>query len=178
MPKLDGSPGRPADPWSAFDPHCNVIAIDPGDVHVGMAEFEEGHCVQAWEETPAGALFYVAERLVANDFDALVIEEFRLYPWKAQQQAFSQMKTAELIGAFKLLWATNGQMIVTGTVPNTIWYQQGAAIKKPIDKHLKARGVTMLADENKAGGHARDAELHGYHFLSNNPLNRKSNING
>ena len=176
MPKIDRATGKPVDPWDGIDTMMRVLAIDPGDAHVGMAEFEEGRCVQAWEENPAQSLYYAQSMMREYRIDALVIESFELYPWKAQQQAFSQLRTCQLIGAFKLLFVSNGTMEITGQHPPFLWYQQKATIKKPIAAKLKARGIPLLADESGSGGHARDAEWHGYHFLFNNPQEKESNI--
>lgn len=174
MPKIGEEPpplgGRPDDPYSAFDPNFRILAVDPGDTYVGMADFEDGRCLDAWECNPAESLRAFRERLILGNLDAIVIEEFRLYPWKATQQAFSQMKTAELIGAFRYLWASDGNREeLSGHYPPVIWHQQGATIKKVIRAQLRARGVPLVAPTSANGPHANDAELHGYYFLSNQP---------
>lgn len=141
----------------------NVVAIDPGDVHVGVAEFAGGQCVRAFEMAPDDVPAYVRGALEvmggAPAPGALVIEEFRLYPWKAQQQAFSQMLTAELIGQIRLVWRWWGDPLGVQLV------LQPASIKKPTKAILAAKKVVSEAKRSRAGGHAADAELHGYHYL-------------
>lgn len=136
-----------------------VLAIDPGDVHVGMAYFEDPLCLEAWEYGPDEALDYVRGVLENQFIDVLVVEEFRLYPWRAQAQAFSQMLTCEMIGALKLahrLWgATNGVGLEI----------QSAQIKEPTTNILRARGVKSVAKSAHAGLHAFDAECHGHYYL-------------
>ena len=136
-----------------------VLAIDPGDVHVGMAYFEDPRCLEAWEYAPDQALDYVRDMLRCGRIDTLVIEEFRLYPWRARAQAFSQMLTCEMIGALKIAWRWYG-------VDNGIELAvQSAQIKEPTSNILRARKVPSVAKRSRAGGHAFDAELHGHYYL-------------
>lgn len=135
-----------------------VLAIDPGDVHCGMATFLDGQCTSTWEDTPADCLGYVRSVLEGECLDVLVVEEFRLYPWKAQQQAYSQMLTCQLIGGIKAAWSWFG----SGSCKLV---EQSATIKKPTVGILRARGIKSKAKQSKAGGHALDAELHGYYYV-------------
>ena len=137
-----------------------VVAIDPGDVHVGWAEFEDGHCVLAVELTPEECIQELEQRM--GELEAVVVEEFRLYPWTAQTQTWSDFPTAQLIGVIKYLHRSVGQAMQSG--PEVELVMQQAAIKKPTTAQLKARGVKSKAKAAGAGGHALDAELHGYHY--------------
>lgn len=136
-----------------------LLAVDPGDVHVGLALFEDDaedwHIVSAWEEQPDEAADTVVRFIVEEKLDVLVVEEFRLYPWKAQQQAFSQMKTAELIGALRLIHRWYGQ--------ECQWVEQGASIKKPTQAIL--RRLEIKKAPGSKGQHVVDAQLHGWHFI-------------
>lgn len=135
-----------------------LLAIDPGDVHCGMALFHgDRGCQQAWELDPPGCLRYVRGSLEDGELDVLIIEKFVLYPWKAQEQAYSQMLTCQLIGALKAAWAWWGGECEL--------VEQGATIKKPTVGVLRSRKVASKAKQSKAGGHAFDAELHGYYYL-------------
>lgn len=87
-------------------------AVDPGGVHVGMAEFDFGvdadgdqyaDCVRAWELDPETAIDTIAAAMLNHQIDVLVVEEFRLFPDKAMEQTGSTMPTCELIGQIK--WA-------------------------------------------------------------------------
>lgn len=89
-----------------------LLAVDPGDVHVGLALFtygpdadgdEAADCTRAWETDPATAIDLIASWLLNYQIDTLVVEEFRLYPGKAKQLTGSTMPTCELIGQIK--WA-------------------------------------------------------------------------
>lgn len=144
-----------------------LIGIDPGDTHVGMAIYSEiiNGMVTAWEATPGECIVWIEQNLKAED--TLIVEEFRLYPDKAGAQGYSQMKTPELIGVLRYLCAKIGAQ----------WVQQGAGIKKATLAILKAKGVVSLAVKNKAGNHAKDAELHlWYHIMRQEELNERSEI--
>lgn len=87
-------------------------AVDPGDVHVGFAEFgvfgtdaagDGWVCTRAWEKDPDNAIDDIAAAMLQYHIDVLVVEEFRLYPDKAMAQTGSIMGTCELIGQIK--WA-------------------------------------------------------------------------
>lgn len=133
-----------------------ILAIDPGDVHVGWAmglQINPGEWgIKAGEWTRSESVKEV-ERF-GKDLDELVMETFVLYPGKAAQQAFSPMLTSELIGKLKLTAEANDVPV----------HMQPAMIKKPTARQLAARGVKRVA----IGNHARDAELHLYYRLLRN----------
>lgn len=130
-----------------------ILAIDPGDVHVGWAcglrvkDTQWG--VKAGEWTRSEAIAEVTR--FGKDLDELIIEKFVLYPGKAAQQSYSPMLTSELIGKLKLVAELNN---VTVTM-------QGADIKVPTKSQLKARGIPLVGK----GNHAKDAEAHLYYRL-------------
>jgi len=131
-----------------------VIAVDPGDRHVGLAIWAEGYWwteeVDADEAATVvdGKLYDIGGGRTAM---TLVLEEFRLYPDKAGAQAYSPMETAQMIGALKWIAKERGAQVV----------EQGAGIKKATRAQLGARGIKLVG----TGSHARDAELHLVHFL-------------
>lgn len=149
-----------------------MVAIDPGDVHVGVAGFGREGCKWAVEMTPAQCLVYVREALLAAELVVVVIEEFRLYSWMAEKQSWSDFPTAQLIGALKAAvswfggpWDEEGEAWGYGRTKDAIYVMQPASIKKPTMAQLQARKIKSVAKAGKAGGHAEDAELHGWHWL-------------
>lgn len=132
-----------------------IVAIDPGDVHVGMCTLGALSMPVQWEHrlvettTPDMCL----DVLRANSPDIVVVEEFRLYPWKAREQGFSQFLTCEMIGAIKLWhrWYS----------PDTKLVFQPAIIKKPTFGIMKGRGIALTPGTQ----HQKDAEAHMYHYL-------------
>lgn len=129
------------------------ISFDPGDVHVGVAVFDQGRCVQCMEQTPLGSLKMLLGLLKDKELDHVVIERYQLYPNKAMLQSGSDMLTSQLIGAMRALaWLYD--------VPVTI---QQAALKKPTEALIRRRKIERLSFGE--GDHARDAESHGYAYL-------------
>ena len=124
-----------------------VVAIDPGDVHVGWAHWVRGE-VQADEIDERECL----ERLVSlRAGDYVVAETFVLYPGQAREQSWSPMKTARLLGKIELICEQRG----------VEYSEQGADIKNPTRGHLRQRGIQQVG----VGTHARDAELHLYRWM-------------
>lgn len=95
---------------------ANLIAIDPGDIYVGVAFFEtetsswaesedkDWSCVDAQEFTPVGFEDAFALSLLDGDsYDAVIFERWRLYGDHAANQVGSEFETSQLIGVIKYL---------------------------------------------------------------------------
>lgn len=135
-----------------------VLGIDPGGEYCGMALFEESDegwaCTEAWQATPQQC---VEEARVWYERRAdIVVEEFRLYPWLAKQQSFKTFPEVEVIGCIKL---------VTGGLRTHACIMQQASIKEPTVSQLRARRIKSKSKQDGAGGHAFDAETHGWHYI-------------
>lgn len=103
----------------------SLIAIDPGDKHVGYATFErvgvkeitvrgstsytkmpDWQCTGAYiVDDPEEFMLDFAESLLAGDFEIVVYERFNLREDLAVEQAGSEMLTAQMIGVLK--WMVN-----------------------------------------------------------------------
>src|SRR5690606_15886379 len=83
-----------------------------------------------------------------------VIEEFRLYPWKSQEQGMSEMKTPGVIAVVEYICKRRDIPVE----------KQGANIKQP----TRALMETMGLDNPGKNLHERDAVEHGYHYLFKN----------
>jgi hypothetical protein len=136
-----------------------VIAVDPGDVHVGVAIWRTGK-VEAREVGAVIAVTALNRLMLASRNEGevrLVIEDFRLYPGSAPSLSWSPMKTAEMIGALK--WVAEQQGVIVT--------MQGADIKNPTKRQLKARGIRSTTG---VSNHANDALLHLWHYVLRNGL--------
>ncbi|QWY83829.1 holliday junction resolvase [Microbacterium phage PermaG] len=162
---------RPQDPKPSF------LAIDPGDVHVGLAEFTriEGvwYCTWAGEKTPDEFLEWYVDGLRVSRWVYVVIESWKLFPQAAPIYVGSDMPTSRLIGAIRSL--ARFIPIDTGWFDEpTPTHLQDPQIKIPTRGVLKRRKLRSVA---KIMGipldHASDAELHGYKFL----IDQKEPIN-
>lgn len=115
-----------------------VVAIDPGAPHHGvvMAAVKPDSCLLlgAWEFKGEDELFdrysYWAR---GGGLANLILEEYRLYPWQARNQGFSDFPVPQAIGVLKYI-SSQYQIPVT---------MQKAAIKKEARKIAQARGLPM-----------------------------------
>ena len=144
----------------------SIIAIDPGSGHNGIAIFavmvgEDGvarlECRLTTEHTPEGlfdslGVWGAAHGNSKLGFDVMVVEKFVLYPEKAASLSWSTLGTVEVIGVLRERCRQDG----------TAFVMQPASIKKATEGQLKARGIVLKS--RGSGGHAKDAELHGWHF--------------
>lgn len=127
-----------------------LVAIDPGRTN-GFAFFE-GETLQlsGYIKNSHEAINRMFELILTFAPDELVVESFRLYPWKAQQQFWSDFETAEIIGIIKH-WAWEQKIPVI---------MQPASNKQPFpDERLRKMNVYV------PNNHARDAVRHGLYRL-------------
>lgn len=91
---------------------ANLVSVDPGDVHVGVAFFvrdseaEFGwRCTETMEFSPPDFEDWLANRFVEcpDEWEFLVYEKFRLYEDKAGEQTGSEFPTSKLIGVIEFL---------------------------------------------------------------------------
>lgn len=144
-----------------------IYSIDPGDVHVGLAVWLQGvdgawYCHAVDEVTPGS----LVKRLSAEfdlfnpmiDRTTVVVEDWRLYGDKAMTQVGSQFEAVRLIGWIQ--WE-----IARRNLPELLYMEQPASIKRPTLGWAKANGYSFRAVQEKRGGHAKDAETHGLYYL-------------
>lgn len=167
-------------------PVLNFLAIDPGDKHQGVAYFEidisvgEGRSVKRWwtRDLSRASLIKLVEDA---SVDALVVEEFRLYPEMAREQGYSDFATPKMIGVLEYL----------ADVRNIPIYLQGASLKRKSRRIGERSGfpgkVRMLGagrsryrgwDFDGPSQHERDATAHGvwWAFRSENSLVRDMDL--
>lgn len=158
------------------EPHGTLtVAIDPGDIHVGIAigrclpttkKQSEPTVLHTVELTQAEALYFA--HLCFPMLRSVVIEQFSLYADKAKSLIGSTMPTCRLIGALEYIACIS----VEGTYaqPRAIrsiddyLFEQPASVQEPTRAKLRARGTSSHAVTNKTGPHCLSAELHFYHF--------------
>lgn len=135
------------------------MAIDPGDLHQGVALFhryKKGWRCSVAFETRAWDLMHLISIMGAVDgLDVVVYERFVLEPKRAPMLTGTDLETSQVIGAIKYQAGLHGIPIVGQT----------NKIKVPTKSILRARGIKSRAKKLGVGGHAADAELHGYHYL-------------
>ncbi|QCQ57483.1 holliday junction resolvase [Microbacterium phage Sucha] len=186
MVKRNGKPAiardfgvHPRD-WSGSP---SFLAIDPGDVHVGLSEFRRidgvWYCVWAGEKTPDEFLDWYVDGLRTSRWVYVVVESWKLFPQAAPIYVGSDMPTSRLIGAIRAL---------ARFVPvDSGWFDepmpvhlQDPQIKVPTRGVLKRRKLRSVAKIlGVPADHASDAELHGYKFLidQKEPINNTNQQN-
>lgn len=127
------------------------VSIDPGDSHVGFAVWNGPRCISAVEFAPGPAIREL-ERVLEAGAGLVVVEKYQLYGWAAQQQAGSDMKTAQLIGVIRYL---ANKAKVPSLTP--LASQTKAMYKVPALILMPARWWRSWGH----GSHAKDAEAVG-----------------
>ena len=152
---------------------AEIVAIDPGGEHVGVAMFREApdskygwECWWVKEFQPGPFVDWFQVELPR--FDVVVYEIFRLYEDKAMSLIGSEMETSQLIGVIKYLAGQAPLASVTG---------QPAAWQQPSLGILRSLGMPSKAKADRAGGHCLSAELHGWAYLIRSGLTRNIPIN-
>lgn len=145
-----------------------VLAVDPGDVHNGVARFTVGGPIVArhWTRDWTHDTLYSFIESNKDEIDVLVIEGFRLYPELAFEQGYSDFPTVQTIGVLKDM--------ATRRFHFPHFEIQGAAVKRKarrIGERLKAPGRTRTLgsgrgkyvgwDFDATTQHERDATAHG-----------------
>lgn len=96
--------------WDGVQQFTRLLAVDPGDVHVGVAFFEcvgdpsvdeNWECVDTLETDPVTFEDSLLETLSSGEVDILVAEEFELYESRALAQTGSPMRTAQMLGVIR-----------------------------------------------------------------------------
>lgn len=141
---------------------ANLVAVDPGGVHVGVALFQsdasvdggEWRCWQTFEKQPQAFEDWLAAEL--GRFDVLVYERFTLYEDKALSLVGSEMETSQLIGVIRYLARLH---------PEAALVSQPAAWQDPTKGLLRHYNIGSVAKRTHSGPHCFSAELHGWAYL-------------
>jgi len=125
------------------------IAFDPGGT-TGYAVFSDSpHDITAGDFE----YFKLINQLISKvEPDIIVIEAFRLYPWKAKHKTWSSFPEVEVIGAIK-------HECYLRNIP---WVEQGADTKQLFDDSK----LRTLGFWKGLSTHGRDACRHALFFMS------------
>lgn len=167
-----------------------VLAIDPGETHVGLAVgcryFVEGpgedpQGMDAWTlKAPGWRVYDVAEltppefvrwfRRSIQHFDIVTCEKFTLYRDKVKEQIGSEMPTSKLIGWIEFtlqLW--NEMVHEPGNPANVAGAKEIQYTSYPAQIHEGTSSVMRKKEipfvSPLTPDHARSAELHLWHTL-------------
>lgn len=138
--------------WGSL-PQSTILSIDPGET-TGIAVFQGIQLI--FHDQVVGAVDEQAAQIYSllKEYTPhkVVIEEYRIYQWQAQNHAWSDVFTARLIGALEYV-------VRQSKIP---LYKQTAQVAKNFatDKKLKDWGFWI-----KGKKHARDAIRHGLYNI-------------
>jgi hypothetical protein len=144
-----------------------VIAIDPGDTHIGVSIGvvshvpEQSQILFSLEMERRANLEFIQDMLSAGWVDTLVVEDFTLIPGKAMAQSGSRMLTSRMIGMFEwmIIQDKRSREAYTPIIPLVL---QMPHIKKTQMAICKRHGIKPIPCGNS--GHARDSQLHFWYF--------------
>lgn len=143
------------------------LSIDPGET-TGWALWEGDQLVEAGQAELPHFLDDVGDSLGVGYGDStlnvegaylfqnvglLVIERFALYPWKASQLDFDEMRTSQGIGTLRWIAKQAGVRVV----------MQPATIKRPA---LEGGARELFFHPLYENRHANDAIMHGWYFIA------------
>lgn len=131
-----------------------VLAIDPGET-TGIATFNALELIKFWQEdtkTLESSAKNLTPILVNTAWDAVVIEEYRVFSWRSKEHSWSHLHTPQLIGYIRGTLAIEGIKPIMQTPQNAKGFCTDQKLK---DWGFYQRGMP----------HARDAIRHGSFFL-------------
>ena len=134
-----------------------LIAVDPGDVHVGVARFFGKRFYESFETDPVTVLQYLTDK----DFDEVVVESYKFHPGSSFN-AYSDLPTVRLIGAIAYACAIKDKPIVMQD--STI-----LAIIKKTPYYKKAEGARTVP----RSPHAASAFCHGLYRTHLSPARNR-----
>lgn len=86
----------------------------------------------------------------APNWSHIICEDFRLYPWKSTEQAWSQLDTVRIIGAIEMFAYDNKLELV---------------LQDPSVKTIAYKYAGMEVPKKKSLTHETDAYVHGVYYL-------------
>lgn len=146
-------------PWNTFlkragrskgPPPSTLLALDPGET-TGWALFRDGTLTGAGQFRVSSVTVF--DRLFDRfQPDQLVVEQYRIYPWRSKQHQWSDVPTLRYIGAIQHAAALRGIPI----------HFQMAQLVKVFCTNTKLKQWGLHKDGLK---HADDAIRHGCYYL-------------
>lgn len=136
---------------------ARFLALDPGK-STGYAYFKAngeylaGGTIRGYESA-----YEWFQTIPWNQLDSVIVEDFRLYTWKAQQQSWSRLETVKLIGAVEILGKMNNIPVV---------------LQSPAHKPIAYMWAGLKVPKNHDMSHETDAFVHGVYYLQKHGVRR------
>jgi hypothetical protein len=130
-----------------------LLSLDPGNT-TGWALFNGEGKLLGCGQMPATSGLKLDRLISLSKATHLVIEEYRIYPWKMAQHSMSDVPTLRLVGAIELIAAQRKLPL----------RKQGANLAKGFCTNLKLASWGLL-QATQAKRHANDAVRHACYAL-------------
>lgn len=151
---------------SAIEGNEKLLCFDPGHT-TGWAYFE-GLELKDYGEIDtrevADSVDSIELLILRHEAHAIVVEDYRIYKWRAKHHAGSNLLTARVIGRIETL-------AYLGCTADL--FKQPAHIAKGFCTDAKLKGWGFY---RKGSKHARDAIRHGCYFLLFGPIKQSDRI--
>ena len=123
------------------------LAIDPGE-STGWATFNESGDVIGFGTAKGREAVY--SKLAEVEAEVIIMEDYRLYPWKSKEQSWSPFETVRVIGAVEY----HGYL-----------HQARIVLQEPGIKAIGYKWAGLTKPKNHALSHETDAYVHGVYYL-------------
>lgn len=127
------------------------VAFDPGGKYTGWATFEKDGTDKSTGVIEGKQSVYHLLKYIGMEATKFIIEEFTLYPWKSEEQKWSQFGEVRVIGALEYFAYANNIPVV---------YQKAT---------IKDIGYMWAGLKNRHK-HDEDAYVHGLYYLIRNKI--------
>lgn len=142
------------------------LSLDPG-LSTGYATFDANGDLITFGTLKGGSeeLYPFLRRLRDPQWNLdldVIIEDYKLYPWKAMSQVWDSLETVRLIGAIQF-WAT-GLPLTQPIFP--------VHLQEPNVKGIAYKWAGISVPKNHALSHETDAFVHGVYYLQKAGIRR------
>lgn len=122
------------------------LALDPGKT-TGWASFDEqGNGITMGQVDVLGLI----ELLDETTAQTIITEDYKLYPWKRDEQIWSRLDTVRIIGMIQYFCYKNNRNFV---------------LQAPSIKSIGYMWAGITEAKSHKNSHERDAYVHGVYFL-------------
>jgi hypothetical protein len=126
--------------------NARYLAIDPGKMN-GWATFDvEGNGITMGQCDVMGLI----ELLDETTATTLITEDYKLYPWKRDEQIWSRLDTVRIIGMIQYFCYKNNRNLI---------------LQMPNIKPIAYMWAGIKEAKSHKNSHERDAYVHGIYFL-------------
>lgn len=133
------------------------LSLDPG-LSTGYATFDaNGDLITFGTLKSKEGLYDFLAQLSTNEPIDVILEDYKLYPWKAMSQVWDSLETVRFIGAVDYWADMNGYPV---------------HLQEPNVKGIAYKWAGLTVPKNHALSHETDAFVHGVYYLQKAGIRR------